>query len=95
MVRARDEHGQAFALAGVPEAVVHGKAARDLGEALAQAGQLRRIDVELDPHEEAPALGIGRVLIGLDDVRSALGEGAARSPPRCRADPRRRRADER
>ena len=34
------------------------------------------LEVELHPHEELAALGVGRVLVGADDVRARVGEEA-------------------
>ncbi len=79
MVAARDEQRDPLRLGGIADAPAHPEACRDL---LAEAAleQLARaveaLEVELHPQEEAPALGIGRVLVGGDDVRAELAEQA-------------------
>src|SRR5207302_5012715 len=74
VVGAGDHEGNALALARVPHAVVHPEAGRHGGKPRLELLDVRAL--ELDPHEEAAALGVGRVLIRLDDVGARLGEAA-------------------
>ena len=51
-------------------------AATSCWERASERGQIALLEVELHPHEELAALGVGRVLVGADDVRAGVGEEA-------------------
>ena len=50
-----------------------------------ERAEVALLEGELHPHEELAALGVGRVLVGADDVRAGAGEEARRPRRRCRA----------
>ncbi len=63
--------------AAVGEAPLHVEALADLlRERAAQRVEVAAGEVELHAHEELATLGVGRVLVGADDVRSGVGEEA-------------------
>jgi hypothetical protein len=80
VVLARREHRRALCLVRVGEAPVHlerlrhlcGEGAFELVPPLEQP-----LEPEHHPHEERAALGVGRVLVGAEDVGVALGENPA------------------
>ena len=92
VVLARDHDRDALGRLGVGHPPLHaqwvadrrGERGRQLGPALPQARQ-----VELHAQEEAPGVVVGRVLVGLRDVRALLEEEARHR----RDDPRPVRAD--
>jgi hypothetical protein len=77
VVLARDEHGHPLGPVGVGQPPAHGEAlAHVAAERLRQRVQLAAPERELHAHEELAALGIGRVLVGADDVGAGRGEEA-------------------
>ena len=80
VVVARGEERHALALARVGEAPVHRERPADVARrtrARARRGaRARLVEPELHAHEERAALGVGRVLVGAEDVGVALGEEA-------------------
>jgi hypothetical protein len=79
VVVARREQREPLAPGRVGEAPLHRERPPDpLGERALQllAARLEPLEQELRPHEEAPALRVGRVLVGAEDVGPALRQEA-------------------
>ena len=79
MVVARSEHRRPLPLVGVREAPVHLERLRGLsgkGTLELRPPLVQPLEPELHAHEEGAALGIGRVLVGAEDVRVGLGQEA-------------------
>ena len=71
------QHGHALRRVAVGEPPAHVELRRHLLlERASERGEIALLEVELHAHEELAALGVGRVLVGADDVRSGGGEEA-------------------
>ena len=74
VVLARDQHRDALGAPGVVQAPLHREALGHLARERPREVLAERVDGEGHAHEEGAALGIGRVLVGGDDVRVARGQ---------------------
>ena len=79
MVVARGKHRGALRLVRVGEPPAHSQRLGHLiGKRVLESGSplLQAFQSELHPHEKGAALGVGRVLVGAEDVGVVLGEEA-------------------
>jgi hypothetical protein len=79
VVVARDEDHDALAAARVVHPPLHPERLADLEPERVlelRTALLEPVEVELGAHEEHPALGVGRVLVGAEDVRVTVREEA-------------------
>ena len=77
VVLAADQDRHPLRRVGVGQPPVHVEPVADLlRERAAERVEVALLERELHPHEELAALGVGRVLVGADDVRAGVGEEA-------------------
>ncbi len=82
----RDQHGDATRLVRIGEPPIHAERLGDVRhEAPLEIVARAAFQTERHPHVERPALGLGRVLVRLDDVRPLLEQEARNSCDDARA----------